>query len=47
MYMLTYILITVISFCLLYIIIQMHKMNTIGQQYKQAKLHKKKEKQYL
>jgi hypothetical protein len=47
MYMLTFILITAISFCLLCIGIQMHKMNKIGQQYKEAKLHKEKEKQYL
>ncbi len=47
MYMLTFILITAISFCLLLIMMQMHKMNKIGQQYKVAKLHKKKEKQYL
>lgn len=44
MYMLTFILITAISFCLLCIGIQMNK---IGQQYKEAKLHKEKEKQYL
>jgi UDP-N-acetylmuramyl pentapeptide phosphotransferase/UDP-N-acetylglucosamine-1-phosphate transferase len=47
MYMLSFILITAISFCLLCIIIQMYKMNKIGKQYKEAKLHQKNEKQYL
>lgn len=47
--LLMYILITAISFCLVYILIEMRKMYKIGEYYKETKLlqEKKKEKQYL
>ncbi|WP_262713245.1 hypothetical protein [Aquimarina algiphila] len=42
--MLTYILITVISFCVFQIILQLRKMNDIGNQYYEAKLKREEEK---
>lgn len=42
--MLTYILITAISFCLFYILIEMRKMHKIGEYHKEAKLQQEKEK---